>query len=340
MGNVVLHIGLHKTATRFVQRAILSGLESDRFLVNPEPLTSTLRRAMRLATQESRDAAVGLARAARDQAGSRTLVISEPSISGDMYSSHANWRENLCFVHALFPEATILYFVRAQADWLQSAYRQSLAKGRGVSLKAFLNFRNGAFTERPARFVGGARTVNALDLAFLDIYHGYAATFGAQSVYLFRQQDLRHRAEDVYARLAEALGVEQIHLPSGRISANRAFSALAIHLLFPGVYFAPKGVGKRSGRFAWSRRLKHRMRRIRTAFIQHVFDRVAYVDWDMLERGGMRDYLEQHYAEENEALARVAREILARGPSERASALACVAGGKSAASAQVERNGA
>lgn len=322
MPNVVLHIGLHKTATRFLQRAVFASLDTERFLVNPEPLVTHLRQSLRHPNAQDRTVVERAKQEAIEQAGDRTLVISDPTIAGDMYSSYGDWENNLRLINALFPDATIVYFVRRQSDWLHSAYRQSLAKGRGIPIESFLNFRDGAFHERPGRFVGGARVVNALDLCFLEIYKGYANAFGPERVYLFRQEDLRRRPGDVYRRLAEALGTEEIRLPSKSVSGNRAFSALAIHLFFPGVLMNPQGAGRRQYRFAWAERFARTLRRLRTAFIQHVFDKILYRDWDLLARHGMRNKLEAHYEQENSTLFQIAERILNNGPDSRVLVLA------------------
>lgn len=318
MTDVVLHIGLHKTATRFLQRALFRNLDADRFLCNPPDLARKLRRALRSHSARDLDALREAARTAREQAGRRTLLISDPGIAGDMFSSYEDWERNLDLVHELFPEARILYFVRRPADWLHSAYRQVLSKGKGVPIEFFLNYRDGRFHPRAARYVGGARNLNALELPFLDIYLGYADRFGPERVYLLRQEDLRARPDDVYARLADALGIDALPALPGRVSGNRAMSALAVHLFFPGVYLHPRADDQEPPRDGGWLRTRRRLRRWRTVFIQHVFDRIVYRDWDLLARGGMRERLEQHYAGEYEALMRVSARILDSGPGEAA----------------------
>lgn len=318
MTDVVLHIGLHKTATRFLQRALFRNLDTDLFLCNPPGLERKLRRALRSHSRQDLEAVRTAAREAIDQAGDRTLLVSDPGIAGDMYSSYEDWRRNLDIVHELFPGARIIYFVRRPWDWLLSAYRQVLSKGRGVPIEFFLNFREGAFRPRDARYVGGARNLNALELPFRAIYLGYADRFGAERVYLFRQEDLRARPEDVYARLADALGLDRLPPLPERVSGNRAMSALAVHLFFPGVYFRPRSRDHEPPRDGWWLRARRRLRRWRTVFIQHVFDRLVYRDWDLLARGGMREVLERHYADEYNALSRAAQAILDHGPGETA----------------------
>lgn len=315
MTHVVLHIGLHKAATRFLQRAVFTNLDSDRFLFNPEPLFHDLRQAVRHPGDENRAArADAAAERARVLAGKRTIVISDPSISGDMYSSHEDYSDNLALVHRLFPEATILYFVRKQSDWLHSAYRQALVKGPGMPIEFFLNFRGGRFVDRTSRKVGNARNVNALDLRFLDIYRDYADTFGAERVYLLRQEDLRQRPADVYRRVAEALGLEALGEEKGRVSANRSFSALAIHLFFPGVHRQPRPGPAIEDAAPTMQRIHRRLTKIRTALIRHGFDRLVYRDWDLLARHGMREKLEAHYEPEYRALSEISAAVLDEGP--------------------------
>lgn len=323
MSQVVLHIGLHKTATRFLQRAVFANLDPIHFLFNPQQLFHDLRQAVRhpgdvVWARRAEDAA----KRAREEAGDRTIVISDPSISGDMYSSHVDYRENRDLVHRLFPNATILYFVRRQADWLHSAYRQALAKGPGMPIEFFLNFHDGEFREREAPRIGNARNVNALDLRFLDIYREYADAFGPERVYLFRQEDLRQRPGDIYRRVAEALEIDELGEERGRVSSNRSFSALAIHLFFPGVYFRPPQ-GRSIRDFPpWVQRSHRRLTKYRTALIRHGFDRLIYRDWDLLARHGMRHVLEAHYEPEYRILTEISAAVLDEGPGPRARSLA------------------
>lgn len=316
---VLLHIGLHKTGTRFLQREVFGQLDPARFNYNPKPLWPTLRQAVR---HPGDDRLAADARAAVDRwrasGDERTLVISEPHISGDMYGSHHDHADNLALVHQLFPEASILFFVRNQADWLQSAYRQHLAKGKPVPIEVFLNHYAGSFRPRVAREVFGARNIEALSLRFLDIYRAYAETYGAGRVYLARQEDLRSRPDDVRALLAGALGLPALPERPAQRGHNRSYSALAIHLFHPSVLrrYPPPGPDDAGGR-GIPQRLNDALgvlRRLRRGFIQHAFDRLIYRDWDLLARHDMRARIDAHYAEENAQLERIAHRMLEDGP--------------------------
>jgi hypothetical protein len=314
---VVLHIGLHKTGTRFLQREVFRNLDSSRFSVNPDPLWSKLRTAMRNpGSAEPAVAAREAVHAWRRSGDKRMLVISEPHISGDMYSSHLDSDVNVSLIKELFPEAVILFFVRNQADWLQSAYRQQLVKGRGRPIEVFLNYYDGDFRHRLDRHVHGIRNVEALNLRFLHIYQAYATVYGPNRVYLFRQEDLRNSADAVKARLAEALGIDRLPLFPGEKTHNRSFSALAINLFFPGVrksYPRPTKMdaGERKRHFNF---VTSQFRRLRQGFIQHVFDRFIYHDWDLLQKEGMRERINRHYLQENEEIKKIAGIVLEEGP--------------------------
>lgn len=321
MARVVLHIGLHKTATRFLQRALFRSLDATGFLFNPPELMAALRRALRQPSSESRSDLLRAARNALDEAGARTLVVSDPGISGDMFNNHADYADNLALIRTVFPHATVIYCVRNQADWLHSAYRQMLVKGRSAPIEMFLNFRDGEFQPRLARRTNRVRTLEALHLRWLEIYRAYCDAYGPERVYLFRQEDLRLQPDRVYARIAEALGIERLPELPARVSGNRAFSALAIRLFFPGtlravdVRRAELGNRPPAG-FLWS--LGRPLRNLRTLLIRHVIDRLTYKDWDLLAAHGMRERLEAHYRDENGRLSAAAGTILEQGPGIRA----------------------
>ncbi|MDZ7828839.1 MAG: hypothetical protein U5K33_04915 [Halofilum sp. (in: g-proteobacteria)] len=191
-----------------------------------------------------------------------------------------------------------------------------------MPIEFFLNFRNGRFRERESERIGNARNVNALELRFLDIYRDYADAFGPEQVYLFRQEDLRERPRDIYRRVSDALGIDELGEESGKRSFNRSFSALAIHLFFPGVYRQPRPGRSIQDAARWKQRFHRRLTKYRTALIRHGFDRLIYRDWDLLARHGMREALEAHYEQEYRLLTEISAAVLNEGPGQHARQLA------------------
>lgn len=316
-GRVVIHIGLHKTGTRFLQRRVFEQLDTERFAYNPDWLLTPLREAVRYRNDPTHEQALADAVARwRDSSDPRTLILSEPHAAGDMYGMHEGCEHNAALLRRIFPEAVIIYFVREHAAWLHSAYRQSLVKDPGQSIQRFLNFFDGAFQRRPARRVAGNRNIEALNYDFLAIYRSYAQQFGSERVYLLRQESLRQRPKAVHARVAQALGIDALPPAPARTSANRSFSALAIMLFFPGVWLRrrrPPTSDATNGTSRWRQRLNG-LRKLRTNFIRHVFDRILYIDWDLLAADDMRTHIQAHYRNEQETIERIAETILDEGP--------------------------
>ena len=234
---VIIHIGLHKTGSRFLKRMVFGQLDSETFNYNPRHLWRTVRAAFRDPDDPAlADQAREVVREWRDSDDPRDLLLSEPHISGDMYGCHHDFKKNLTLLRALFPEATIIFFVRNQADWLQSAYRQQLVKDPGRPIEVFLNWYDGEFRPRLGRWSHGVRNVEALGLRFLEIYQAYAQAYGADNVYLLQQEDLKQRPAAVKHQLAAALGLPALPEPPRTRQQNRSYSALAISLFYPGVH--------------------------------------------------------------------------------------------------------
>ncbi len=312
---VILHIGLHKTGTRYLQREVFGQLDPTLYNVNPESVWLPLRQAVRRCNDTlAREAAREAVRQWRYSGDGRSLIISEPHISGDMYGNHHDFAENAALMRELFPEARILYFVRDQADWLQSAYRQQLVKGGSVPPHVFLNHYDGAFVPRPDRWVYGARTVEALNQRFLAIYNIYRDLFGEERVDLVRQEDLRGHPEVVKARIANILGLTALPEVRREKTQNRSYSALAIQIFHPGTrQYRPTPTADDLGhRPSRHRKALRPLKRLRRLFIQHVFDKLIYRDWDLLGADAMRERIKAHYAEENREIARIAGITLAR----------------------------
>lgn len=314
---VIVHIGLHKTGSRFLKRMVFAQLDDTSFNYNPRGLWRTVRAAFRNPDDPAlADQARAVVREWRGSGDPRDLLLSEPHISGDMYGSHHDFAQNLTLLRELFPEATIIFFVRNQADWLQSAYRQQLVKDTGRPIEVFLNWYDGEFRARVGRWAHGVRNVEALNLRFLEIYRAYARAYGTGNVYLFQQEDLKQRPGTVKHRLAEALGVPTLPSPPRERRQNRSYSALAINLFYPSVHRRfPRPQGRDAGRPPYRlRRITSPFRRLRRTLIQHGFDKLIYKDWDLLQRHGMRARLDAHYRDENAELNRIAEIVLSRGP--------------------------
>ena len=180
-----MHIGLHKTATRFFQNFVFAQLNSVDVLFNPPVLMTPLHSLYRNPSAEGGKEKVLAALAElRQDAQGKCLLISKPDIPGEMYDGYQQHPEYLVLLRELMPEAQILYVARYPVDWLHSAYRQSLVKGRGGPIETFLNFKDGKFGEKRAVYANGMRNIDARQFPVRSIYNHCVELFGRDRVVL------------------------------------------------------------------------------------------------------------------------------------------------------------
>ena len=311
---IVVHIGLHKTATRFFQKFVFAQLTKAGVLFNPPSLMTSLHALYRNPSAKGGKAKVMAALAKlRVEAQGKCLLISKPDIPGEMYNGYPEHPEYLAMLKELMPEARILYVARHPADWLHSAYRQSLVKGQGGPIETFLNFRNGKFNEKRAVYADGMRNIDARRFPVRSIYDHCIELFGRDRVILICFEHVRSHADDVLECLRKLIGLACLpDLKLDRVK-NRSYSAKAIELFCSG---GPASLGmvalsdEGPSYVYWTCWLKP-VRKLRANFIKHGFDRVTYRDWDLISRGGMRDQLNELYQSDYEQLLAMSRALLA-----------------------------
>jgi len=294
---IIVHIGLQKTATRFMQKSVFAPTAAQGVLFNPIEIMPAIHSLFRdTGNVALKVAAEGAIQRYLDANPGATVLISKPDIPGDMYDGYSAYRENLSLLQSLFPSAHIIYFARHPADWLHSAYRQSLVKGYGGPIERFLNFEAGEFRPKSHAYVDGMRNVSALNVPIFQIYEQCITLFGRQHVALICYEDMKASKTAVFDLLRRVIGVERLDIAEPEKLKNRSFSALAI------MRFCGGGERKAAPRYSDSpppyfvqKYIQKPLRKIRAAFIKHGFDDVIYRDWDMLLRNELRRKLTEFY---------------------------------------------
>ena len=310
---IVVHIGLHKTATRFFQNFVFSQLRGPNLFFNPLELMNSLHQLYRDPADEVCKAGLIEALAHfRSIGDGKCLLISKPDIPGEMYDGYPEHPEYLALLKELMPEAHILYVARYPADWLHSAYRQSLVKGAGGPIETFLNFREGVFGEKRAIYADGMRNIDARRFPVRSIYDYCVEFFGEDQVMLMCFEHVRSNKERVLECLWKLIGLDEPpYLEPDRVK-NRSFSAKAIERFCSGGA-APKrpAVFSDTGpAHVYWRYCLRPLRKLRANFIKHGYDNVSYHDWNLMERGGMRALLDEIYEAEYEQLLRISQATL------------------------------
>jgi hypothetical protein len=212
--DVVVHVGLHKTATTFLQREIFPKLENVNFI--------------KLNAGHPGDILYV------ELDDSRINVISSESLSGYPFLVHddvdAACRDRMAIrLNRIFPNARIIVGIRDKDDWLQSLYKQYFKTRPMNTEKTFLEF---------------------FDEGYLD-HEGYISLLRElfPEVYVYRYEQLCDSPDDFVKGICDFIGVpvpdwsnvrHNVSLSDGQERIFRAISGYA----FKGYRFVKRLVDK------------------------------------------------------------------------------------------------
>ena len=160
---IVIHIGLHKTASTYLQHHIFPHLDEDRVVFNPHDLFYFINSIFTLDLKDDGRIAQAreLARQYRSRSEGKTLLISSEAIS--QLSFTQNYGEHLKILGEIFEDAEIVLFLREQAAWFESCYKESIKHHFYQDAAAFLNYDGTAFRAEDAR-------LNAVGFFSMDVH--------------------------------------------------------------------------------------------------------------------------------------------------------------------------
>lgn len=212
---VIIHAGLPKTATSFLQENVFPSLPEDRCAFNPEPITRMLLNMVKqlMAGSEMPAGQVdGLKKDVADAVSRINAPVLLLSVEG-LLPLHCGGYETseriLNVLGRLFENPTLVVFLREQGAWFRSAYSFCLVSKYVLPFDEFVNRGNdGDF---------GPRRTDGLNLCVYDyeykkirqLVHRHFKT-----VYFFSFEELFSCQEKVFKRLAELIGVSEIRIGS------------------------------------------------------------------------------------------------------------------------------
>ena len=336
---IFLHIGLHKTASTFLQKCLFPNLDRSRICYNPPELNSSLRTIFRLSDApenlvDYRDTCVSRAQALikawESGANGRTLLLSHEGFS--QFDFAQDYDEHAALLKKIIPNANIIVFLRFQPDWLLSLYRQTVYVGEHQSISNFLNYRNGEFN--PVNDIyndRGLLQTNALGADWCLLIDAYITRYGRDNVHVFFFEDFISNRRQVIDELCDLLGV----VPPGYAQEqviNRGLSALTIAVLIArfnilhalGLGVLLHTVYKERKRYydklteslndSGTQPINTMVRVVRSLrrrpkfltglpLLHKLMHPHFYVDWDLLAKHGLRQQLTAHYHERNRRLS-------------------------------------
>ncbi len=116
-----IHLGLHKTGTKFFQHKVFPNLDKEKFVYNPSRMAQLVCDLMKafdedveMVVNEILKEKISLVEKYPD----RKFVISREILSGDLFSFYKNCEDSITRLYMAFSDAEVIYSKRFQVDWI------------------------------------------------------------------------------------------------------------------------------------------------------------------------------------------------------------------------------
>jgi hypothetical protein len=257
---LILHIGLQKTASTYLQRQVFPAATGLTFVSRPYTQANHAFNALQYADTSLYDPSAledELARI-RVRAAGGPIVVSDELLSGFPFHLYLNRTTIAERLAAAAPDAQVVLFLRNQRDLIWSLYNQYTkigwyhgrldadflsAPGPGVTLDEW--FAGDRRIDRARRFISNRSVFSIEHFRFSSLLELYGRLF--ERVHVFLYEDFMADAGSVLARLSDVVGVELPSPPPDTSSANRGVGDAELHRLRMGTKLGALGLGRRSG---------------------------------------------------------------------------------------------
>jgi hypothetical protein len=225
MKSVILHIGMPKSASTFLQKQVFPNLEDVLFCTYRNPIFDAIRK---LEFKHRHMVDLDQIKIELDQyletVKEKHVLISNEMIFGNPWHNFMNHSDMAYFLKILFPEAKILTVLRKQDDFLSSAYLQAIRIGFPQKKKHFFNLTDGEFGDY--NYNGGMN----IDAKSVDLYHfikAYEDHFGKENIKLLPfelfKKDKKQFLEIIYSEY----GLTP-YFPENYKSVNKGYTSLTL----------------------------------------------------------------------------------------------------------------
>jgi hypothetical protein len=320
----VLHIGLPKTGTTFLQQKVFSSMEHEGLLYNPNPLMKIIKKYF--------DNKVDILKVKIElgKLNANTLFLSEEGFSVQGYSFE--YGENLLKLKSIFPDASIILFFRYQPDWLLSMYKQSIHQQNPQTINEFLNYKNDSNTFGSEELFCDNRyesvslsgqnnlpRMNIHSINYAKMIQEYMDAFGENNVHIFFYEHLKIRKNTTLIDIYSLLGIQHAFNRNNRYSTHyRSLSSAAITSLIVydkiALYLGLKvpyddfNLNARCVTYCkLCTKIIHKLYKyiywvtVRDIW-QKYLDKLYYVDVDLLKKYNMRKLLDKYAVYNNQEL--------------------------------------
>jgi hypothetical protein len=226
MTKYFLHVGLHKTATKFLQHKLFPNLEKNHYFYNPPKLTQLVCDLMKGSDKDLAKIydAINNEKMLLDEEAN-CVLISREVMSGDLFSFYKDYEEKQVRLSKAFPSADIIVTLRFQPDWLLSCYRESVHMHHFQKFEQFISLKAG-----DKKFIH--HMYKELDI--VNIVVSYHNLFGKKNVHVLFYEDFK-KNKSVYLDSLSDILKTRLEVTQGIRSKNnsipnRGYSAFSIWL--------------------------------------------------------------------------------------------------------------
>jgi hypothetical protein len=141
MKKIYLHVGLHKTATTFLQTNCFPYIDNNTVEYNPGEILNLLNTCIKF--PERKKSLIPLIQEKIDSFTKEKIFISREGLSGNLLDFYKNYKSTILLLNEIFKkyEVQIFLVLREQIDWIQSTYKQSVRLHHYQSLNEYIGFK-------------------------------------------------------------------------------------------------------------------------------------------------------------------------------------------------------
>ena len=181
--NVILHVGMGKTATTYLQKSVFPHIK-DIYYTNrwkDDPIGDFARKIKIInpvLIDIEREKVV--IHEFLSSLKSKTVLFSDEGLFGSAWENFNNNYYTTIFLKKVFPDAKVLMIIRKQTEWLESSYNYAVKLGYSVTADKYCNYKNGVFGD--FRSLTGLVNVDIKQLNLYAFSNYYKKLFGKENV--------------------------------------------------------------------------------------------------------------------------------------------------------------
>ena len=225
---VIIHMGLHKTGTKYFQNYVFPKLN---VVYNPPILTQYAVDFLRadevdkqIVFHKFMEEKKKIEKTYKDG----VILLSREYFSGNLFTAYKDWHQNIKLIYKLFPEAKIIIFFRYQTDWLLSCYRESIYEHHYQKIGDFLDFSNVENDFNKNGFV----KLYPYNLNYSIFIQSLYELYGEDNIYHFFFEDFKKFKKETISSLLSILDIDlnRIRFNDVKTIPNRGCSSFSIKL--------------------------------------------------------------------------------------------------------------